>query len=331
MLNKIFQSLKLTTRTKYATNAWSQTLKASKRCKSLRKHFSDQNQTNQSEPPQPPVMDEQYDVSKHTLLGRILCFHDSQTNQMSYAIHQPANSTIHLIDPLEIHTRDYLGFLDENELKIGSILLTSKNEDFNNFYEDLKFLEEAFDEGFKVFGRFEGEDVVDGGKFEQKVDIKPWDDEDLCFCFLEYKGFDETSSLLSVTHVTDSSTKIPLLFTGDLLRYGSIGDFIDPEETIQDINLVKSFPQDSLFFPKVSDFAQNYDFVKKIDPNNQLIEAVKEYLEGSEEKVLLNGLIRQELFYNPYMRLETEYFKDITNEAEIGKRLLKIRKFEESL
>ena len=64
--------------------------------------------------------------SPHSLMGRILCFRQTETNQMSYAIHLEHEQQLLLIDPLEEHIPDYLTFMDEKNVKIGAVALTSE-------------------------------------------------------------------------------------------------------------------------------------------------------------------------------------------------------------
>jgi hypothetical protein len=49
---------------------------------------------------------------------------------MSYGIHMEKDGELLLIDPLEAHIPEYLQFMDENNLKIGSVALTSEFDQF---------------------------------------------------------------------------------------------------------------------------------------------------------------------------------------------------------
>lgn len=46
---------------------------------------------------------------------------------------------------------------------------------------------------------------------------------DLAICFLHTPGHTSDSCTIAVTHVNETSTKLPFLFTGDTLLTGSIG------------------------------------------------------------------------------------------------------------
>lgn len=95
-----------------------------------------------------------YDSNTHSLLGKILCFRHTSTNQMSYGIHMEEDGELLLIDPLEAHIPEYLTFMDEKNLKIGHVALTSEFDQFEQFYCDLRFVAAAWSENFKIHTSF---------------------------------------------------------------------------------------------------------------------------------------------------------------------------------
>lgn len=92
-----------------------------------------------------------YDPSSHSMMGRILCFHEQETHQMSYNIIFEETKEVIAIDPLIEHTPNYLKYMEEKELKFKAIILTSDVEQFYSFYEDLKDIRGAFKDDFEVY------------------------------------------------------------------------------------------------------------------------------------------------------------------------------------
>lgn len=66
----------------------------------------------------------------HSLMGKILCFKQAETNQMSYGIHMEQDEQLLLIDPLEAHIPDYLNYMDQKNIRIGAVALTSEFDQF---------------------------------------------------------------------------------------------------------------------------------------------------------------------------------------------------------
>lgn len=77
------------------------------------------------------------------------------------------------------------------------------------------------------------------------------------------------NSMIAVHHVTPSSTKTPLLFTGHVWTPLSIGPFNDPAQILSDIRLLTSFPSETLLFPKMAKFDQNMVLMSKLEPANR--------------------------------------------------------------
>lgn len=84
-----------------------------------------------------------------------MCFRETQTNQMSYGIHLENDQELVLIDPLEAHIPEYLTFMDEKELKINSVVLTSEFDQFEQFFCDLRFIQAAWSDDFKIHASFQ--------------------------------------------------------------------------------------------------------------------------------------------------------------------------------
>ena len=113
------------------------------------------------------------------------------------------------------------------------------------------------------------------------------------------------NSMIALHHVTPSSSKTPLLFTGHLQTPLSVGPFNDPKELLSDIRLLTSFPGETLLFPKVAKFDQNMQLMSKLEPSN------REYLTnlknlGEQAGVLGVGIdLQVEISANAWLRLES--------------------------
>jgi hypothetical protein len=259
----------------------------------------------------------------HTLADRMLCFHDRDTNHMSYAIHLEEQKEMIVIDPLEVHIPEYLKFMEKHELKFSACFVTTEPSHFQDFYKDLQHIDKAFTENFKIYSNFENSDF----EAETLGSIEPIELNELCFCYLPSKGFKEKeNSILSVTHVAPNSTKIPVLFPGLAIGLGSVGDFDDVEGMLEDLRLVDSFSPETMIFPKLNELRSNIDWIGILDPENP---AIGHFLKFFEENELMIGTsLQQEKIYNPFFRLGDEHFGELFGEEDYGVRLQKLKKFE---
>ena len=89
------------------------------------------------------------------------------------------------------------------------------------------------------------------------------------------EGLVNDQALLAITQVTETSTKLPLLFPGDLIEFGSVGDFKDPKLMLDSISIFRSMPGSSIFFPKYNRPKRNFDWIKKLNPENQYIKGME--------------------------------------------------------
>ena len=70
-----------------------------------------------------------------------------------------------------------------------------------------------------MFKGVKGETVLTGPK---QGDLRPLLIGDLSLCFIAAPGYTKDYSLLAATHITPTSTKLPVLFPGGLISLGSI-------------------------------------------------------------------------------------------------------------
>ena len=91
---------------------------------------------------------------------------------------------------------------------------------------------------------------------------------------MELNGFYNQNCVFAITEVNEFSTKTPILFTGDILRLGTISDQIENyEEAIQNLYKLKSFPNETILLPNSCyDLLQNLRWIKKISRNNNILD-----------------------------------------------------------
>lgn len=113
------------------------------------------------------------------------------------------------------------------------------------------------------------------------------------------------NSMVAVHHVTNSSTKTPLLFTGHFQTPLSIGPFKDAAQLLKDLRVLINMPNETLLFPKMAFFDKNMPFMAKLEPNNKdFLNSLKNL--GEQAGVLGVGIDLQiELAANAWLRLES--------------------------
>lgn len=160
----------------------------------------------------------------------------------------------------------------------------------------------------------------------KKDNLEPFELNDLALCFLKSNCFKYPHAILSMTHITETSTKTPIIFTGNLMTYGSIGNFSDPQMMINDFQILQSMPPSSIILPRYNELEQNLEWISLLEKNNDFCDSLKKYLQ--ENGLMVNGLLGSEQLYNPYFRLNDDFYKEITQEEDIINRMRKIKKFE---
>jgi hydroxyacylglutathione hydrolase len=109
-----------------------------------------------------------------------------------------------------------------------------------------------------------------------------------------------------VTHVTETSNKIPFLFCGDTIFIASCGRVFTGthEQLYYSLQKLINLPYDTLLFCAHEYTRQNLDFAKFIDPSNP---AVDDKIQQTEE-ILSKGdftvgsRLGEETLYNPFYK-----------------------------
>jgi len=117
-----------------------------------------------------------------------------------------------------------------------------------------------------------------------------------------------------------------LLFTGELIEYGSIGELGDPRRWLESINIFNSFPGSTIFFPRFNRIQSHIKWISLLDPENSLVQGISKQIETKQK--MLSNLTDIEKGYNPYLRVKTKYYQDLLEENNIENMLLKLKEFE---
>jgi len=98
---------------------------------------------------------------------------------------------------------------------------------------------------------------------------------DICICCMETPGHTEDHVSYIVTHVTPTSTKIPLLFCADTLFIGGCGRILGGtyEQLFYSLQKLINLPNDTLVFCAHEYTLANLKFAKFVEPNNPMIDA----------------------------------------------------------
>ena len=108
-----------------------------------------------------------------------------------------------------------------------------------------------------------------------------------------------------------------------------------PELVTKDFNLIKSFPNESIILPKFSRFEENYSWISKLDPDNELLETKREMIESlkkeNPKQLPYYGFMFEEKKYNPFLRLRDPYYQELLDSQDEKYILLKLKGFEKMM
>lgn len=133
---------------------------------------------------------------------------------------------------------------------------------------------------------------------------------DFCIYFMRTPGVSETETSYVVTEVSENSTKTPVVFTGSTLLTGGCGNFVNSSQMLNSLLSLRNLPSETLIFPAVEAAAQLLMFSKIIDSNNEFVnKKLDEVKQGSDKNV--GQMLGIERLYNPFLRCDQKYFKDL--------------------
>ena len=94
--------------------------------------------------------------------------------------------------------------------------------------------------------------------------------------------------------------------------------------------MLKGFPNETFLNPKYSNLLKNFEWIKKLDPNNAIIKFKEDFLRKRETEHLLPsvGFLLEEKMYNPFLRLEDPFYQDLLETTDKTVMLKKLKAFE---
>ena len=136
--------------------------------------------------------------------------------------------------------------------------------------------------------------------------------------------------IIALTEVTPTSTKTPIIFPGEFLGAGTIGEIGDPDKYVNELKSLKNFQNESILGPKYSNIMDNFAWISQLDPDNQLLKMKKDFLEkkGKIDMPAI-GFMMEEKTYNPYLRLNDPYYTGLMGTEHEATILQKLKVFEQ--
>mgnify|MGYP002634948020 CR=1 FL=1 len=106
-------------------------------------------------------------------------------------------------------------------------------------------------------------------------DLETFTIGDLTVCCIETPGHTQDHVSFVVTHVTPTSTKVPILFCADTLFIGGCGRVLGgtAEQLYMSLQKLMHLPVETLVFCGHEYTLGNLKFAKYIEPNNPMIDA----------------------------------------------------------
>ena len=153
---------------------------------------------------------------------------------------------------------------------------------------------------------------------------------DLCIYIMHTPGPTDVDTSYVITEVSETSTKTPLVFTGDVLTTGGCGGALDYKKLYTSLMKLKNLPNETLIFPGAEHAAENLMFAKLVDSNNQFVNAKLGEVKNSEEKHI-GQVLGQERLYNPFMRTDQKYFYKIFEVEDSLNCFIKMKKMMDKL
>ena len=225
------------------------------------------------------------------------------------------------------HTVSYLRFMDEKDMRIRAILLTSKDDEYAKFMDDIAVIPQIFSKEFATYCGYENKNT----KIKRIEDGKTQEFEDLCFYFLNNSGSTQIpNSIIAVTEVTEQSSKHPILFPGEFLYTGTIGEVKDAKQYLKELAMLRNFPNEAILACKYNKFGENVDWIQALDPTNSILNMrLKTNKETSKKRnVPAISYLLEEKETNPYLRISTPHFKQLMETSDEEVILLKMKEFE---
>jgi hydroxyacylglutathione hydrolase len=256
-----------------------------------------------------------YDISNHSLKQYLYLFKFNQDN-IGYILHEPI-------------TKQLIG-VDFGEYEVSSVIV-KKIEKFTNSTLRMILTTHSHNDhcgGNKKWKENRGNSVQIYSGFN-KDDPVPFSDKhfkdletisigDFCIACMYTPGHKKSHVCYVITHLNDTSTKVPFLFSGDLLFIGGCGKVLDGtyEELYDSLKKISYLPNDTLVFCGHEYTLKNLEFIEKFDPDNPIVIEKKEWANKmiNENQFTVGSRLIEEKLYNPFLRSGDKFYQDLLNE-----------------
>jgi hydroxyacylglutathione hydrolase len=263
-----------------------------------------------------------YDYTKHTLLNNLYMFGYNNDN-IGYVLHDSVGKNLIGIDFGEFDkSRKIVEKLEDDlSARLTYILTTHSHWDHsggNNAWKEYRNDVEI------VTGTNKDDLVPAATKFMN--DLETFSLGELCIACMHTPGHIPSHVCWVITQVTENSTKLPFLFCGDTLFIGGCGRVFNGthEQLYNSLQTLGYLPNDTLVFCGHEYTANNLKFALKLDPENDFIKDKIEWVDKlrTDGQFTVGSRLVEEKLYNPFMRCNDRYYKDLTNE-EIPEKVFK--------
>lgn len=267
-----------------------------------------------------------YDYTKHSLLKHLYMFGYNKDN-IGYIIYEPTNRTLLGFDFGEFDkSKNIVEKLEKNlNCKLSYIFTTHIHDDHSGGNDSWK--KYRGNEVQIVSGKTESELIPNTDKFLNDLEIL--NIGELCIACMHTPGHTKSSVCYVVTHVTENSTKIPFIFSGDTLFVGGCGRVFNGthEELYNSLKTLTYLPNDTLVFPGHEYAEKNLEFALKLDPENDFLKDKYEWVKKTrlQREFTVGSRLIEERLYNPFLRCGDSYYLSITGENSPEKSFTKIR------
>jgi len=119
-----------------------------------------------------------------------------------------------------------------------------------------------------------------------------------------------------MSYVASSPNSTPAVFTGDALFVGGCGRFFEgtPEQMVETAARLAALPPETAVFCGHEYTTKNLEYAYDVDPENPAVRNKRSWAEGVRAKGgrTVPSTIREELSYNPFMRVTSEAVRAYT-------------------
>ncbi|CAI2372447.1 unnamed protein product [Moneuplotes crassus] len=281
----------------------------------------------------------QYDLEGGHSLTQYLSLYKFYNDNIGYVLLDPKTNSLILIDAGHYKTsRDVIEELEEtHEAKLRYIFTTHGHWDHVNGNEEWK---ENRPELEIITGNYPDVDIP--AATQRMNDLDTMTIGDLTFACLNVPGHTIEHVAFVVTHVTETSTKIPFLFSGkftfhiigDTLFVGGCGRIFTgtAEQLFYSLQKLINLPHDTLLFCGHEYTKANLKFAKYVDPDNSAIDMKMDQVDEvlSKGQFTVGSRLGEELMYNPFYKCvstteENPFLDPVLQTQDPVKRFEKIR------